>query len=574
MIGSRVRPAVTRFLGCTVLLTGLGPSEGDASWRQAHQDTTRAGAALTWRMPVPKISMPMLPGVMEYQPPITPFLPGLHVDPATLPLARPREVARLADGDTLQMRAMLVRRVINGKSFVMYGFNGQYPGPLIHVDQRATVVIDFTNDIDLPTTIHWHGVRLDNRFDGVPGVTQNPVLPGETFVYEVRFPDPGIYWYHPHVREDIQQELGLYGNMLVEPPDPDYYNPVNREEVLILDDLFLDRGELVPFGEEASNFTLMGRFGNVFLINGEPDYRLSVKLGEVVRFMFTNVSNTRTYNLVLGGAQMKVVGADISKFEREEWVESVVIAPAQRYIIEARFGDPGELAITNNVQAINHVLGEFYPSVDTLGTIIVDADPATANYATHFLTLREHEDVIEDIDRMRPYFDRPPDRELVLTLRVRELPEAVVQYMAIDTTYYPPVDWNDAMPMMNWVSNGINLEWVLREPSTQRENMDIEWAFQQGDVVKVRLFNDPKSFHPMAHPVHLHGQRLLVLERNGVRTRNLVWKDTVMIPVGTTVDLLVELTNPGDWMLHCHIAEHLQAGMMMKFSVSPSRAGN
>ncbi len=574
MIGSRVRPAVTRFLGCTVLLTGLGPSDGDASWRQAHQDTTRAGAALTWRMPVPKISMPMLPGVMEYQPPITPFLPGLHVDPATLPLARPREVARLADGDTLQMRAMLVRRVINGKSFVMYGFNGQYPGPLIHVDQRATVVIDFTNDIDLPTTIHWHGVRLDNRFDGVPGVTQNPVLPGETFVYEVRFPDPGIYWYHPHVREDIQQELGLYGNMLVEPPDPDYYNPVNREEVLILDDLFLDRGELVPFGEEASNFTLMGRFGNVFLINGEPDYRLSVKLGEVVRFMFTNVSNTRTYNLVLGGAQMKVVGADISKFEREEWVESVVIAPAQRYIIEARFGDPGELAITNNVQAINHILGEFYPSVDTLGTIIVDADPATANYATHFLTLREHEDVIEDIDRMRPYFDRPPDRELVLTLRVGELPEAVVQYMAIDTTYYPPVDWNDAMPMMNWVSNGINLEWVLREPSTQRENMDIEWAFQQGDVVKIRLFNDPKSFHPMAHPVHLHGQRLLVLERNGVRTRNLVWKDTVMIPVGTTVDLLVELTNPGDWMLHCHIAEHLQAGMMMKFSVSPSRAGN
>ncbi len=574
MIGSRVRPAVTRFLGCTVLLTGLGPSDGDASWHEARQDTTRAGAALTWRMPVPKISHPMTPRVREHQPPLMPFPPGLQADPAPVPPALPREVARLADGDTLRMRAMLVRRVINGKSFVMYGFNGQYPGPLIHVDQRATVVIEFTNDIDLPTTIHWHGVRLDNRFDGVPGVTQDPVLPGESFVYEVRFPDPGIYWYHPHVREDIQQELGLYGNMLVEPPDPDYYNPVNREEVLILDDLFLDRGELVPFGEEASNFTLMGRFGNVFLINGEPDYRLSVKRGEVVRFMFTNVSNTRTYNLVLGGAQMKVVGADISKFEREEWVESVVIAPAQRYIIEARFGDPGELAITNNVQAINHVLGEFYPSVDTLGTIIVDADPASANYATHFLTLREHEEVIEDIDRMRPYFDRPPDRELVLTLRVRELPEAVVQYMAIDTTYYPPVDWNDAMPMMNWVSNGINLEWVLREPSTQRENMDIEWAFQQGDVVKIRLFNDPKSFHPMAHPVHLHGQRLLVLERNGVRTRNLVWKDTVMIPVGTTVDLLVELTNPGDWMLHCHIAEHLQAGMMMKFSVSPSRAGN
>jgi FtsP/CotA-like multicopper oxidase with cupredoxin domain len=146
--------------------------------------------------------------------------------------------------------------------------------------------------------------------------------------------------------------------------------------------------------------------------------------------------------------------------------------------------------------------------------------------------------------------------------------------MSIDTTYYPPVEWNDAMPMMNWVSNGTNVEWVLREPATGRENMDIEWSFRPGDVVKIRLFNDPNAFHPMVHPIHLHGQRLLVLERNGVRTRNLVWKDTVLIPVGATVDLLVEISNPGDWMLHCHVAEHLQAGMMMKFTVDPSGQGN
>ena len=275
-------------------------------------------------MPMLQLNMPMLPGVMEYQPPLTPFLPGKGIDVSSIALAQPREVHRLFDGDTLVLDARLVRRVIDGNTFTMYGFNGQHPGPLITVDQSATIVVNFTNHIDLPTTIHWHGVRLDNRFDGVPGVTQDPVQPGETFVYEVYFPDAGIYWYHPHVREDIQQELGLYGNMLVHSPDPDYYNPVNREEVLILDDLLVDRGEIVPFGAEASNFTLMGRFGNLFLINGEPDYRLEVDRGAVVRFMLTNVSNTRTYNLVLGGAQMKVVGADVSKFEREEWVESVV----------------------------------------------------------------------------------------------------------------------------------------------------------------------------------------------------------------------------------------------------------
>ena len=538
------------------------------------QDRHDQRQRLEWRMPMPPVQMPMLPGVATFIPPMAPFLPGLDVEASELPVARPREVVTLADGDTLDLDAILVRRVINGKSFTMYGFNGQYPGPLIAVKQSATIVVNFTNRIDLPTTIHWHGVRLDNRFDGVPGVTQDPVLPGETFVYQIRFPDPGIYWYHPHVREDIQQELGLYGNMLVESPDPDYYNPVNREEVLILDDLFMDREEIVPFGKEIGNFSLMGRFGNLFLINGEPDFHLRVDRGEVVRFLLTNVSNTRTYNLVFGDAPMKVVGADIGKFQREEWVESVVIAPAQRYVIEARFDTPGEFAITNNVQAINHVRGEFFASVDTLGTIGVSDEPAAANYAGQFLVLRENEDVIADIEQYRPYFDLLPDRELALTLRVREMPSVVVQFMAIDTTYFPPVELNRAMPMMNWVSNAGNLRWILREPDTRRENMDIEWEFTQGDVVKIRLFNDPNSLHPMSHPVHLHGQRMLVLERNGVRTRNLVWKDTAVIPVGATVDLLVEMSNPCRWMLHCHIAEHLEAGMMMAFTVSPSHSRN
>ncbi len=563
---------IIRSFAATLLGVAVVPSF--AAGQQRPNQPARNGRTLEWHMPVPPIQMPMLPGVVAYRPPMTPFLPGIGVDPSSLPVARPREVVNLADGDTLDLAAILVRRVINGKSFVMYGFNGQYPGPLIVVKQSATVVVNFTNRIDLPTTIHWHGVRLDNRFDGVPGVTQDPVLPGEDFVYQIHFPDPGIYWYHPHVREDIQQELGLYGNMLVESPDPDYYNPVNREEVLILDDLFMDREEIVPFGEEAGNFSLMGRFGNLFLINGEPDYHLSVKRGEVVHFLLTNVSNTRSYNVVFGGARMKVVGADISKFQREEWVESVFIAPAQRYVIEARFDTPGEFTITNNVQAINHVRGEFFASVDTLGTITVSDDPAEANYAGQFLVLRENEDVIADIERFRPHFDRAPDHELVLTLRLGAVPSIVLQFMSIDTTYFPPVELNDAMPMMNWVSNADNVRWILREPATRRENMDIDWEFAQGDVVKIRLFNDPNSIHPMSHPVHLHGQRMLVLERDGVRTRNLAWKDTAMIPTGSTVDLLVEMSNPGRWMMHCHIAEHLEAGMMTAFTVTPSDARN
>ena len=102
----------------------------------------------------------------------------------------------------------------------MYGFNGQVPGPLIRVPQNATITVRFHNRIDLPSAVHWHGVRLDNRFDGVPGLTQEAVSRAATSSTRVHFPDAGIYWYHPHVREDIEQAMGLFGNMLVDSPGP------------------------------------------------------------------------------------------------------------------------------------------------------------------------------------------------------------------------------------------------------------------------------------------------------------------------------------------------------------------
>src|SRR5262245_61850471 len=201
-------------------------------------------------IPMPK-GMIMLPGLMGLRPPVTPWLPGKGIDVSTLPLAKPSVVMRLKDGDTLDLTAMLVRRVINGNSFAMYGFNGMTPGPLIRVAKNATITVRFHNKIDLPSAIHWHGVRLDNEFDGVPDLTQKAVPTGGSFTYRVRFPDAGVYWYHPHVREDIAQALGLVGNMLVDSPERDYYSPVNREEALILSDLMVHEGNLVPYGQEG-----------------------------------------------------------------------------------------------------------------------------------------------------------------------------------------------------------------------------------------------------------------------------------------------------------------------------------
>ena len=113
------------------------------------------------------------------------------------------------------------------------------------------------------------------------------------------------------------------------------------------------------------------------------------------------------------------------------------------------------------------------------------------------------------------------------------------------------------------------MTWILRDRATGAENGDIDWKFKVGDVVKIRIYNAPESFHPMNHPIHIHGQRFLVLSMDGVENQNLVWKDTAIAPVGSTMDVLVEMSNPGDWMIHCHIAEHLSAGMMFGFTVEP-----
>lgn len=524
--------------------------------------------AMSMPIPMPK-GMPMMPGLVGLAPTVAPFLPGAGMDPMRLPEAKATTVARLRDGDTLDLTAMMVRRTIDGHAFVMYGYNGQVPGPLIRVPQNATITVRFHNQIDLPSAVHWHGVRLDNRFDGVPGLTQQAVAPGSTFVYTVHFPDAGIYWYHPHVREDIEQAMGLFGNLRVDSPDRDYYSPVNREQTLMFDDLLVHADTLIPFGKEGPDFALMGRVGNVLLVNGAPRYALHVDAGEVVRFFLTNVASSRTYNIAFGGAPMKVVASDVSRFEHEVRVSSVAMAPAERYVVEVRFDHPGKYALVNAIQAINHYKGEFEPEVDTMGIITVGPAKASPDYARQFAALRANAAVTRDIDRYRKYFDKPPDKSLTLTVQVSALPLATVQFMNIDTAYYAPVEWVDGMPDMNWLSTSKEVRWILRDDSTGKENMDIDWHAVQGSVVKLRIFNDPKSFHPMQHPIHLHGQRMLVVSRDGVPNTNLVWKDTAIIPVGSTVDLLIDASNPGAWMLHCHIAEHLGSGMMTVLHVDP-----
>ena len=542
----------------------IGATPEDSAHHDHHEHDDRD--SLAWSMVPMPVGISMLPAEMKLRPNVAPYLPrAANAD--SLPLAQRRTLVRLTSGDTLRLTAGIVRRPFKGQTLTVFAFNGQYPGPLLQVAQGAQITVELTNALDQPTTVHWHGVRLDNANDGVPDMTQRAVAPGERFTYHLRFPDAGIYWYHPHVREDVQQDLGLYGNIMVRSPRADYFSPADREEVLVLDDFLLGEDGMVPFGASTTTHALMGRFGNVMLVNGEPRYALPVKQGDVVRFFFTNVSNTRAFNLSFPGARMKVVAGDVGNYEHEQWVESVVIGPAERYVVHVRFDRPGDVALVNRVRGLDHLYGRFFSEEDTLGVVHVSANAGRSNSSASFETLRSDTAVRANIARYRSDFARPPDKALVLTMEAKDLPFFTRQIMQLDSIFFTPVEWSGTMPGMNWAATGDQVRWILRDPATGKENMDIDWSFRRGDVVKIRLVNERRSFHGMQHPIHIHGQRFLVLAVNDVPNTNLVWKDTVLLPAGATADILLDLSNPGRWMLHCHIAEHLSAHMMMAFTV-------
>ena len=567
------------------------------------------------------------------------------------------ELVELADTDQFDLRIAPVAKRLGDATVRMLAYNGSIPGPTLRVRQGSELTVEVTNEGDLEDTVHWHGLRLENAFDGT-AETQAPMPIGGSFSYRLLFPDPGIYWYHPHIREDYGQEMGLYGNIVVEPAERDYWPPANRELALTLDDILIEDGRVAPFSRTESNYTAMGRFGNVLLTNGEPELSLSAQAGEVVRLYLTNTANTRVFNVALPGARMKLVGGDSGRVEREEFVEAVMLAPSERVVVDLLFADPGELTL------LHRTPDKEYP----LATIQVSDEQAEPSLANEFGALRTNADLLAERERMAPHLEREPDKTLALVAEMDmgepELPPgATVIYtcpmhpevlseepgkcpecgMKLLATASAPIayacpmhpevtsdqpdrcpecgmklvpahlvtaagghehhehhhehehhehehaggdahdhdhadhahevggiEWEDDMVEVNRMTTPANTRWKLIDRATGAEGHEIDWRFRVGDQVKLRLLNEMDSDHPMHHPFHIHGAgRFLILARDGVTEPNLVWKDTVLVPTGQTVDLLLDVTNPGRWMAHCHIAEHHESGMMLSFTVEP-----
>jgi FtsP/CotA-like multicopper oxidase with cupredoxin domain len=608
-----------------------------------------------------------------------------------LPEAARPEIVELSDGDSFDLEIAPVAKRIGDATVRMLAYNGSIPGPTLKIPQGGTVTVHVTNHGDLEATVHWHGLRLENRFDGTHD-TQAPIPVGETFTYEVNVPDPGAYWYHPHIREDYGQEMGLYGNILVEPAEPEYWPPANRELLLTLDDLLIEDGKIAAFSASETTHVAMGRFGNVMLVSGEPDLKLPAKQGEVVRLYLTNTANTRVFNVTLPGARMKLVGADSGHYEHEEFLEEVLLAPSERVVIDVLFAQPGQLTLEHRTPDRSY----------RLAGITTNGEPAEPALADQFEVLRTNTDMAAERERAAPYMTAPPDKTLsfvaemdmgvpegtavvyscpmhpdVVSDEAGKCPKCGMKLLPTaapaETTYVCPmhpdvvsdspdrcpkcgmklvpanlvaesghghhghghgghkehhghgghethgghaghgerhghgshethdegrgghepqhgrsghgsheghghhgevheagqgIEWEDDMVEVNRMTTPANMRWKLVDRETGAENAGIDWRFRVGDRVKIRLVNEMDSDHPMPHPFHVHGAgRFLIVARNGVVEPNLVWKDTVLVRTGETVDILLDVTNPGTWMAHCHIAEHHESGMMFSFIV-------
>lgn len=471
--------------------------------------------------------------------------------------AESQKTISLSSGQTYDLEASFVKKEIAGRTIRMLAYNNQIPGPRLEVTEGDTITISLKNKLDEDTTIHWHGVRVENKFDGVPDSTQPAVKPGELFTYTVHTPDPGLYWYHPHTREDYEQELGLYGLLFVKPKDENYFNKVNREEFLILDDLLLEQKDVIPFESTLANHTLMGRFGNTMFINGKSTYSLQVKKNEIVRFAVVNTANTRPFKMAISGVKMKLVGGDSGVYDQETFVDNVILSPSERILVEILFDKPGTYQLLNKTPQETTVLG----------SISVDQESIDVDYSKSFTTLRTKQ-LSQAVALLNEYKNKPVDKTINLTMNMPGMMNHMNHGAMMHRENNPEgIEWEDTMAMMNEQSTSKNLTWIMQDATTKKENMDVMYSFKQGEKVKIRLFNDPKSMHPMQHPMHFHGNRFLILSVNGVPNTNPVWKDTVLVPTGATIDILLDASNKGTWMAHCHIAEHLQSNMMISYNV-------
>ena len=389
------------------------------------------------------------------------------------------------------------------------------PGPLLEVTQGDHVIVHFRNELPEETTIHWHGIRVPPLSDGT-SVSQMPVPPGGSFDYRFDAVDAGTFWYHPHMHGDVQIERGLQGMVVVH----SVATPgVSADRAFVIDDVKLEATGLLSTKTDPLDM-MLGRQGNVLVVNGKMDATLTAKAGARERWRFVNSANGRYFNLVLPGHTFLVIGWDGGLLEAPYETERLLITPGERYeVLVTLDGAPGD-ALT--LQTVHYDRGHEIPDPGPLDLFKVQLEDRV-DHAPAPLPGKWG----QPVDLIPA--DGAPMRSLVLSEKEAGLAE-------------PQFFINDQM-----FPNG---------PPIQATSGDVEvWSIR----------NDAE----MDHPFHLHGMFFRVLDVDGTPPEHIGWKDTVNIPQKKTLRFAVRYGTAGRWMFHCHILEHAERGMMGELTLAP-----
>jgi FtsP/CotA-like multicopper oxidase with cupredoxin domain len=415
--------------------------------------------------------------------------------------------------------------LIDGGRLKVWAYNGSVPGPTLRVRLGDTVRVRFQNHLPQATTVHWHGVRLPNAMDGVPYLTQPPVEPGQSFVYEFTPKDAGTFWFHPHLRSSEQVERGLYGVLVVEDARP---APYARDLVWVLDDWLLDenRPDRQIIGEFNTPHDLAhdGRWGNAITVNGRTHERLALRAGERVRLRLLNSANGRVFRLDFGALPVQIIAVD-GLYLRQPLpypADGFELAPGNRLDLDISAPAASSATVT--------VIDRFYPpQPHPLAELVIDGDaPATAPFAS---PARAH------VPAWREALALPVGQQFHLNAR-RGGPFGI--------------EWT------------INDRAFRHDPAGAHHHGDAPaFSMRQGSFYRLQFINDSYRLHPM----HLHGMFFRLLARNGAPVDEPFFRDTVLVHSRETIDVGLVPEDPGRWMMHCHILEHAESGMMTTLEV-------
>ena len=416
----------------------------------------------------------------------------------------------------------------------IWGYNGRVPGPEIRLRRGQRLRVEVENRLDQETTVHWHGLRIPNAMDGVPYVTQPPIPPGGRFVYDFEPPDAGTFWYHPHVRGAEQQGRGLYGALIVEEYEPPR---VDRDVTWVIDDWRLtDGGAIHESFFNPMDLSHAGRLGNVASLNGRDSGIFQVRAGERLRLRLINTANARIFALRFEDHRPVVIALDgqpVRPHEAED--RRVVLPPAARVdLILDMEGKPGQ---------VSPVVDDYYRFSYTFLDFVYTSAP--------------------------PLRDSPLDAPVAL--EANPLPEPDLA----NARRHDILLAGGAMGSMgSAILNGAETDirelarrgkvWAINGVASHRIDMPPLATLERGRTHLLAMRNDTAFPHPM----HLHGFAFRVLARNGKPSRYREWLDTVLVDPEESVEVAFVADNPGDWLFHCHVLEHMAAGMFATLRVA------